>query len=100
MVIIKAGSVPPVLLNYTEDVAWLVEMVDAALHEVGLHAFITSGMDGTHKRASEHYAGRAVDFRINFTQQHREVFFKELTRRFGSRARYILETDHLHTEVI
>lgn len=100
MIFVKQDSVPPVLLHYTPDVAMLVETVDTVLHTFGLHAFVTSGMDGTHKRGSQHYEGKAVDFRINWGANNRAQFFELLTRAFGSRARYILESDHLHTETI
>jgi len=96
---IKPDSVPPVLLHFTPEVDFLVNMVDQALHKLGAHAYITSGMEGTHKRASKHYAGQAVDFRINWAPSYRVEFFQELTKLFGSSARYFLETDHLHTEI-
>lgn len=100
MIVIKNDSVPPVLIHWTPEVARLVEAVDASLHTLNLHAFITSGMEGTHKRGSKHYRGEAVDFRVNWSPSYRAQFFEELTKRLGGWGRYILETDHLHTETI
>jgi len=100
VIIVKTDSVPPVLLHYTPDVADLIKTVDDILHTFNLHAFVTSGMEGTHKRASKHYDGKAVDFRVNWGSHIRADFFSLLSKAFGSRMRYILETDHLHTETV
>lgn len=100
MILIKPDSVPPVLIQYTPDVDFLTKAVDEALHPLNLHAFLTSGMEGTHTRDSKHYRGEAVDFRKVWTAAQEPVFLQRLARQFGTRARYILETDHLHTETI
>lgn len=100
MILVKPDSVPPVLLHYTPEVDRLCRMVDEVLHGFGLHAVITSGMEGTHKRQSKHYSGRAVDFRINWPSGKRTEFFEMLQKRMGSEAKYILESDHLHTEMV
>ena len=100
MILVKPDSVPPVLLHYTTDVDFLTKAVDEALHSFGLHAFITSGMEGTHTRQSKHYRGEAVDFRKVWTPAQEAGFLERLSRQFGTAARYIMETDHLHTETI
>ena len=98
MIQIKPDSVPPVLLQYTAQTDFLTKAVDEALHPLGLHAFLTSGMEGTHTRDSKHYRGEAVDFRKVWTAAQETVFLQRLTKQLGTRGKYILESDHLHVE--
>lgn len=60
---------------------------------------ITSLMDGTHNRASEHYTGMAFDFR---TRDLGETRAKEVAHTIGANLGtdydVVLETDHCHVE--
>ena len=100
MILVKSDSVPPVLLMWTDEIRFLAEAVDAALHDFALHALITSGMEGVHRHASKHYKSEALDFRIVWSPVQRDGVLRALTGRFGPRGRYILESDHLHTEIV
>jgi len=100
MILIKSDSIPPVLLMWTDETRFLAEAVDAALHDFALHALITSGMEGVHRRASKHYKAEAVDFRIVWTTVQRDGILRAILGRFGPRGRFILESDHLHTETV
>jgi hypothetical protein len=100
MIQIKGGSVPPVLLQWTPEVELLTGIVDEVLHGFGLHAFLTSGMEGTHRRQSKHYRGEAVDFRIVWSPAQRAPLFMALEKRLVGTGRYFLESDHLHVETI
>jgi len=100
MILVKPDSVPPVLLHYTDDVHFLIRSVDEALHDFGLHAFITSGMEGVHTRASKHFKSQAVDFRLVWALERRDLVLQAIKNKFGTRAKYILEPDHLHTETL
>jgi len=100
MIIIKSDSVPPVMLMWTDETRFLAEAVDATLHDFALHALITSGIEGTHRRASKHYKAEALDFRIVWSPVQRDGVLRALGGRLGPRGRYILESDHLHTETV
>jgi hypothetical protein len=100
MITIKGDSVPPVLIMWTPEVDLLVGIVDETLHMFGLHAVVTSGMEGTHSRKSKHYRGYAVDFRVNWTKTQEKAFLTALSKKLEGSGRAILETDHLHVETI
>lgn len=100
MILVKSDSVPPVLIQWTPEVDFLVKAVSSALSMFGLVAVITSGMEGTHTRASEHYYARAVDFRIVWTKTQETAVLTEVAIRLGKRGKLILESDHLHTEAV
>lgn len=96
---VKPDSVPPVLLHYTPEVHRIVVAVDEALHAMGYHAVITSGMEGTHTRQSAHYKGKAVDFRLSWPNEYRDSVLAAIKRRLGDWGSLVLESDHLHVEV-
>lgn len=99
MFAIKADSVPPVLIQWTDDVRMLVEAVDGVLHSFAYHALITSAMEGVHIRASKHYTSKAVDFRIVWKASQEQAILTKLMDTFTGWATFIRETDHLHCEV-
>ena len=100
MYTIKGDSVPPVLVMWTPEVELLVGIVDECLHMFGLHAVVTSGMEGTHSRSSKHYRGYAVDVRVNWTKQQEKAFLTVLEKKLAGSGRAIRESDHLHVETI
>jgi hypothetical protein len=100
MILIKSYSIPPVLIMWNDDCQFLAEQVDLALHDFDLHAMITSGIEGTHVRASKHYRGQALDFRKVWSPTLQTKILQSITARLGAHGRYILESDHLHTEII
>jgi len=97
---VKRDSTPPVLIQWTEEIDFIVNAVHMALHKFALHAVITSGMEGSHRRASKHFKSEAVDFRIVWPAAQRDAVLKAIMDMLKPRARYILETDHLHVETV
>lgn len=59
---------------------------------------ITSGTDGTHKRNSLHYRGRALDLRTKTLGDDKYLWAETVKRRLGKGYDVILESDHLHVE--
>lgn len=75
----------------------------AVCAEYAVPFMVTSVIDGTHKRASEHYSGCAFDMRRpdwpsfgNPTQA--AAFTGALQARLGTDYDVVLEGDHLHVE--
>ncbi len=78
----------------------IIRSIDEALHVFNLHATVTSGFDGVHKRISKHLRNEAVDFRISdWPAALRNAILQEISRS-GSDLRYMLEVDHLHVETL
>lgn len=67
--------------------------------EFGFNAIITSGLDGTHSRKSEHYQGNALDWRIRHLDNVASAtkIAEEMQIRLGYDFVVILESDHIHT---
>lgn len=66
-------------------------------------ACITSGIEGRHKRDSEHWEGDALDFRTwldgtgkQMPKSLRQSMGKELQSRLGEEFVVIVEGDHIH----
>ena len=64
---------------------------------------ITSGIEGKHKRTSEHWSGNALDFRtwLNATGEQmskalKTALRKDLQARLGDEYYVLMEKDHLH----
>lgn len=60
---------------------------------------ITAGNDGVHSETSEHYAGRAIDLRVNNLpnpQVDARAIVTELAEALGSDYQVLFEQDHIH----
>lgn len=67
--------------------------------ELGSDCVITSGREGVHKRSSEHYNDRALDYRIWGVRPGLwTTLAKKISHRLGNDFDVVLEADHLHTE--
>lgn len=95
------------LLGIRPELAIAAQVVASVFAGLGLDAIITSGIDGQHKRASAHYSGRALDFRIRhipgYEQQKTAApmvvdIAKEIAQALGDDFDALLEVDHLHIE--
>lgn len=65
--------------------------------DLGARCVITAGNDGSHSETSEHYAGRALDFRTRdidplAVQQIAKLAQQSLGADYG----VLLEADHIH----
>src|SRR5690349_11589925 len=91
---------PGVTLLGLQPQTLLALVVAHALYDKrGVECVITAGNDGTHSETSEHYAGRAVDLRINNLPSpivDGRAIVSELTQALGRDYQVLLETDHIH----
>lgn len=85
----------------TPELEHMISTVDTALHAFGLHAVITSGLDGVHKRPnSRHYRSEALDFRISDWPPDKTEYLTTIIRRnIGTGYFVLLHKTHLHIEV-
>ena len=75
-------------------------VADTVYHEVaGVSAVITSGIDGSHSRGSKHYAGDAIDLRINHVAPEKHpILVSELKSALTADYDVVFEDDHIHIE--
>ena len=67
--------------------------------ELGSDCVITSGREGAHKRSSEHYNDRALDYRIwGVITRLRKTLVERIKHRLGNDFDVVLEANHLHVE--
>jgi hypothetical protein len=81
--------------------AVMVQIVAEAFAVVGAEAIITSGVEGTHSRGSEHYVGHALDWRTRHLDPATAKSVRDdIAMRLGPDFDVILETapPHLHVE--
>lgn len=89
----------PIILVVTPTVAQILDAVALAYKPFSLVPGITSGLEGKHKRKSEHYNNAAVDFRISdIPLQYRDDMLRKLKEILPITYSYILESDHLHVD--
>jgi conjugal transfer mating pair stabilization protein TraG len=85
------------LLGLVPQMLVAVLVVESLCKECGVACVITAGNDGSHSESSEHYAGRALDFR---TRELAAEQVKELATMaqasLGPDFGVLLESDHLH----
>jgi conjugal transfer mating pair stabilization protein TraG len=85
------------LLGLVPQMVFASIVIERLCEELGVACVVTAGNDGSHSETSEHYAGRALDFRtreLGPAQQQALVSKAQqvLGRDFG----VLLEADHLH----
>ncbi len=60
---------------------------------------ITSGIDGSHRKDSLHYVGKALDLRTrHLTHDEKNEVRDEMRAKLGDNYDVVLESDHLHVE--
>jgi len=90
-----------VIILFNNRVQTMITVVDEVLHGVGLHAVITSGLEGSHSNESFHYQARALDFRIRNWPGDisiRAEIVKDIRAKLGPAYDVVIEGDHLHVE--
>ena len=86
------------LLGLVPQMVFACIVIERLYEELGVACVVTAGNDGSHTETSEHYAGRALDFRTRNIEQQATL------ERLASRAQLLLgpdfgvllEADHLH----
>ena len=87
------------VLGLRPEILLFVMAAQAAYAKRGADLVITSGIEGTHSRGSEHYTGLAVDVRTsNLAPSQVTDVIAELKAALGPDFDILLEDDHLHAE--
>ena len=90
----KGVRLPPAMA-----MSFAVTSVHDALREEGYTCTITSGMEGSHSRASLHYVGLAFDIRTRtMPSGELERIREKLAERLGDTFDVVLESTHIHIE--
>lgn len=98
MVKIKPGVT---ILGLVPQMTIAIMAADAIFERYGVDCVITSGNDGKHSAKSKHYAGMAVDLRINNLpnpEADGKAIAAELNEALGVDFDVIFEVDHIHCE--
>ena len=75
-------------------------VADGVYSERGYECVLTSGRDGTHSTTSLHYAGAAVDLRVNnVPAELRPGIRDSIKHRLNQDFDVLLEDDHIHIEL-
>lgn len=82
------------------ETVFALQVIEGAFRDAGYPmTTVTSGVEGSHSRASLHYLGCAVDIRTRFVPTEKlETLRVEIARRLTAEYDVILEGDHLHVE--
>ena len=95
------------LLGIRPELLIGADVVESVFKSYGLEAVVTSAIDGKHKRASAHYSGRALDFRIRNISGYAEegnaardvqAIFQKIRQKAGENFDVVLESNHIHFE--
>ena len=90
------------LFGCSPQILATMPIADAIWKELGAEeAVVTSGSEQTarHGRASEHYSGNALDYRIwNLVESHRKRAADKLRDSLTDEFDVTLEEDHIHCE--
>ena len=85
------------IVVFNTTIQYIIDIVSSIYSKYDYLCIITSGMDGTHKRESEHYNGQAVDFRTrHILPGALELIVNEVKDDLTGSFEVILESDHLH----
>lgn len=85
------------LLGLVPQMLVALMVVERAFELVQVDCVITAGNDGSHSETSEHYAGRALDFRTRTVDPGMlKSFASAIQQRLGRDFFVLLEADHLH----
>ena len=90
------------LFGCSPQILATMPIADAIWKELGAEeAVVTSGSEQTakHSRASIHYSGNALDYRIrNLVESHRKRAADKLRDSLTDEYDVVLESDHIHVE--
>lgn len=78
------------------EIVLAISISDSVYHVYREVLTVTSLLDGEHMRASLHYVGAAVDFRLPVTDVPAMVM--ALRSALGDNYDVVLEADHIHVE--
>ena len=82
-----------------EKMQKVLNTVEEIWDDYGQEAVITAGRDGTHKKNSLHYSGKALDFRIRyFADELHEEIAERLSEELGDAFDVVLHSTHIHVE--
>jgi hypothetical protein len=85
------------LLGLVPQMCVALLVVERAYSLLNVHCVITAGDDGSHTEASEHYAGRALDFRTrDLEPDDVGPLIEHIQASLGRDYGVILEADHIH----
>ena len=85
------------LLGLVPQMVVALIVVEDCYDSVNAHCTITAGNDGSHSITSEHYAGRALDFRTRELESPVAAALAKLIKQsLGRDFVVLLEADHLH----
>jgi len=89
------------IIVFNTTISFIIDVVHDIYSKYDYICVITSGMDGTHKRESEHYNGQAVDFRTRHVLPGAlELIVNEVKDELTGSYQVELEKDHLHVHRI
>ena len=91
------------LYGIRPETAVLINVVHSVFNNSGSHCVITSVSEGRHKRASKHYTGCAVDFRMKHFTGSKTKLVQDIREACGDDVDVIHEAEgganeHLHVE--
>lgn len=87
------------ILGICPEVLLAASIAESVYLKYSAEATITAGIDSKHSRASMHYAGRAIDLRINNVKQDQWSHLRQdLADSLGADFDVLLESDHIHVE--
>lgn len=87
------------IFGMRSEMIWAAIVVEGVYDELGnsQNCVITSGIDGIHKRSSEHYKGDAIDVRVwGFDAEERAMARDMIDERLTDEFEVFDEEDHLH----
>jgi hypothetical protein len=99
MMAIKSGRHAARIHGIRAEIAFVMPDVHRTFDEFGAEAVVTSGIEGSHSRASLHYAGAAIDLRVrDVNGNDLPRLAAKLKQRLGDDFDVLLESDHIHVE--
>lgn len=97
MIIIKDKTVN--LSGLMPQMSILIQVMDKLYEQAGADCVITSANDASHSTTSLHYAGAALDFRINnITKAQAQKIVGKANDALKQDYDVILEGNHIHAE--
>lgn len=79
------------------EIAFVMWIVAEVYRDNSVPLVVTSCVEGTHTRGSEHYQGNAVDLRTRDIPADKVAHMRDvLAQRLGADFQVILEGDHIH----
>lgn len=90
------------VLGLQIEIALAATILQSLFTKIGYEFIITSAIEGTHKRASLHYSGNAIDIRSSVVPEEEKIHLLQMMKTVlgypDSDYDVILEADHYHVE--